>query len=84
LRQERGRWVENIWSGRITERNWEEERCKGYKSREEKVFTSKHTHQFVFGARNPGKGSCFACYYSYSSYYVLRNPKCMNSLPGVY
>jgi len=38
LRRERGRWVENIWSGRSTERNWEEERCEGYKSREEKVL----------------------------------------------
>ena len=38
MRRECGRWVENIWSGRITERNWEEERCKRYKSREEKVL----------------------------------------------
>jgi len=37
----------------------EEERCNGCKSREEKVFTSKHTHQFEFGARIRGKGSCF-------------------------
>jgi len=40
-----------------------------------RFFTSKHTHQFEFGARIRGKGSCFARYYSYSSYYVLCDHK---------